>query len=197
MRVYFHLNSGGVSNCYIVANEKIGEAVIVDPGIVDEEIINQLEENSYKLVAVLVTHNHGSHVHGIKTLSKIYSPKIFGVDWELARKKTNIIAGDGKVRLAGMTVQYITLPGHTPDSVVYKIGNVIFTGDSLSAGIVGSTNSSYSEHMLEENVKKKILAQQENTIIMPGHGPPTTVRAECLFNRDIELDDMEILHLEI
>ena len=192
MKIYFHLNLTGFSNCYIVANEKTKEALIIDPGIITESIIDQLESNSYKLVAVLVTHNHGSHVHGLKTLTKIYTPKIYGADWEIAGKETNVITGNGKIRLAGMTVQYITLPGHTADSMVYKIGNVFFTGDSISAGRIGSSNSSYSSHILRLNLNEKILSQQENTVIMPGHGPPTTVCAERRFNKDVNYKDLEL-----
>ena len=191
MKIYFHLNLTGFSNCYIVANEKTKEALIIDPGIITESIIDQLESNSYKLVAVLVTHNHGSHVHGLKTLTKIYTPKIYGADWEIAGKETNVITGNGSIRLAGMTVQYITLPGRTADSMVYKIGNVFFTGDSISAGRIGSTNSSYSSHILRLNLNEKILSQQENTVIMPGHGPPTTVGAERRFNKDVNYKDLE------
>ena len=74
-------------------------------------------------------------------------------------------------------VHYMSVPGHTADSVVYKIENVIFTGDVLSAGSIGSTNSSYSEYILRSNIEQKIFSQQDGTIIMPGHGPPTTLGA--------------------
>lgn len=185
MRIYFHLNPSGFSNCYIVSNEKTNEAIIIDPGLITEAIIEQIESDGLKLVAVLITHNHGSHVHGLKTLTKIYTPKIYGADWEIAGKETNVIAGNGKIRIAGMSVQYITLPGHTADSMAYKIGNVFFTGDAISAGKIGATNSSYSSHILRLNLNEKILSQQENTVILPGHGPPTTVGAERRFNSEL------------
>ena len=77
MKVYFFMNYTGFSNCYLVVNEEANEAVIIDPGEISEEIISQIEDNNLKLSAVLVTHNHASHVDGIKTLQKIYSPKIY------------------------------------------------------------------------------------------------------------------------
>ena len=117
---------------------------------------------------------------------KIYSPKIYGADWEIAGKETIVLNGDGKIRLAGLTVHYMTLPGHTADSMIYKIGNVIFPGDSISAGMIGNTNSNYSTHILKRNINEKILSQQQNTILMPGHGPPTSVGSERLFNKDLE-----------
>lgn len=182
MKIYFHLNLGGFSNCYLIVNEESNEAIIIDPGKITDDIISQLEDNHLKLSAVLITHNHGSHVDGLRTLRKIYSPKIYAADWEVAGDNTTVISGDGKVRIAKMTVKYMSIPGHTADSVVYGIGNVLFTGDVLSAGQIGSTNSSYSEFILKSNIEQKIFSQQEGTILMPGHGPPTTLGAVKEYN---------------
>ena len=170
MKIYFHLNVGGFSNTYVVVNEKTREAIIIDPGKLTETIIQQIEDNHLNLVGILITHNHGSHVHG--------------ADWEIAGLKTNVITGDGTIRIAGLNVKYMNLPGHTSDSMIYHIGNAIFTGDTISAGKIGSTNSSYSKHLLQRNIQQKIISQQENIVLFPGHGPPTTVGAEKKFNKD-------------
>lgn len=177
MKVYFHHNLGGFSNCYLVVNEGSNEALIVDPGKVTEKLISQIEEMHLKLTAVLVTHNHGSHVDGLKTLCKIYSPKIYAADWEIAGNDTSVLSGDGKIRISRMMIRYMSIPGHTSDSVVYGIGNLLFTGDVLSAGEIGETNSSYSEYILKSNIEKKIFSQLDATIVMPGHGPPSTLGA--------------------
>lgn len=186
MKVYFHLNVGGFSNCYIVVNEATNEAIIIDPGKITEKMISQIEDNHLKLAAVLVTHNHGSHVDGLKTLRKIYNPKILAADWEVAGNDTTVLTGDGKLRIAKMLVHYTSMPGHTSDSVIYEIGNILFTGDVISAGSIGSTNSSYSEYILKSNIEQKIFSQQDGMIVMPGHGPPTTLGAIKAFNRDID-----------
>ncbi|MGP1496507.1 MAG: MBL fold metallo-hydrolase [Treponema sp.] len=185
MKIYYHLNPEGFSNTYVIANEKTKDVIIIDPGAMNEEIIEQIEANEFKLTSVLITHNHGSHVNGLKTLLKIYSPRIYGADWGIAGKDTTVLNGDGKLRLAGMTVHYMTLPGHTADSMIYKIGTVLFTGDSITAGRIGSTDSSYSSHILRQNINERIFSQQENTIIMPGHGPPSSVGAEKYCNMDL------------
>mgnify|MGYP003295473989 CR=1 FL=1 len=184
MKIYFHLNLEGFSNCYVVVNEESKEAIIIDPGKITDNIISELENNNLKLKAVLITHNHGSHVDGIKTLRKIYNPEIYAADWEVAKNDTNVLAGDGKIIIGKIIVKYMALPGHTADSVVYGIGNVLFTGDVLFAGSIGSTNSSYSEFILRSNVESKIYSQQDNVILMPGHGPPSTIEATKLFNVD-------------
>ena len=185
MKIYFHINTGGFSNTYLVANELTKEAIIIDPGKISEELINQLEENEFTLTALLITHNHGTHSSGIKPLMKIYSPEIYGADYEIAGRKTNVITGEGYLRLANLNIKYTTLPGHTSDSMIYQIGNAIFTGDTISAGKIGSTNSSYSKHILRRNIDEKIFSQQENTVLFPGHGPPTSIAAETKFNMDM------------
>lgn len=185
LKIYFHLNLAGFSNCYVVVNEECKKAIIIDPGQITEEIISQLEEKHLKLSAILISHNHGSHVHGLETLRKIYSPKIFAADWEVAKESTTVINGDGFIEIAGLKVWYFATPGHTPDSMIYKIGNVIFTGDVLSAGKIGSTNSSYSEYILKTNIENKIFSQTDGTILMPGHGPPMTIESARMFNHDI------------
>ena len=182
MKVYYNLNLSGFSNCYLVANEETKEALLVDPGEVTEAIISQIENNNYKLSAVLVTHNHGSHVKGIKTMEKIYSPQIYAADWEVAGEKTNVLNGDGKIKIATMNVNFMAIPGHTSDSVVYKIENLLFTGDVLFAGTIGTTNSSYSEYVLQTNIKNKIFTLPDNCVIMPGHGPLSTLEAAKAFN---------------
>lgn len=192
MKIYFHLNLGGFSNCYMVVNELTREAIIIDPGQITEELIEQIESVPYRLAGVLITHNHGSHVHGLKTLQKIYNPKILAADWEVARNQTTVINGDGKIRIGGMLVHYMTLPGHTPDSVVYRIGNMIFTGDVLLSGTIGNTSSSYSQFILRSNINQIILSQNEDAVVMPGHGPPTTIEASRCFNVDLKEEKKEI-----
>ena len=186
MKVYFHLNEGGFSNCYLVVNEISNQAIIIDPGKITKEIIARIEDNHLNLSAVLITHNHGSHADGLKTLRKIYSPKVFAADWTVAANDTTVITGDGTTQIEGMQVNYLSIPGHTADSVVYSIGSILFTGDVLLSGEIGKTNSSYSEYILRSNIEHKIFSQLDSTILMPGHGPPTTLgAAKAIYNQNL------------
>ncbi len=188
MKVYVHINRivTGYSNTYIVANEKTNEAILIDPGKITARFIETIESKNLNLSGILITHNHATHVQGIETLDKIYSTKIYAADYEISGIKTTILNGDGKIKIAGLTVNYYSLPGHSADSMIYKIGNIIFTGDTIFAGKIGTTNSSYSKHVLRLNIESKIFSQVDNTILMPSHGPPTTVAAEKLFNLNSE-----------
>lgn len=185
MKIYFHMNIESFSNCYVVVNEETLSAIIIDPGKITKEMINQLEDNGYKPVAVLITHNHPGHLRGLSTLLKIYDATVYAAEPVVNEISTTMIHGEGKLMIGGLEVEYFPVPGHTPDSIVYKIGSVLFTGDVIGAGTIGETNSNYSKMILKRGIEQKILTQSEDTTIMPGHGPLTTVAAERSFNLDI------------
>ncbi|MGL4982034.1 MAG: MBL fold metallo-hydrolase [Treponemataceae bacterium] len=185
MKIYTHLSIEGFSNCYIIGNEQTKEALIIDPGKITKEILFQLEDNQYTLVAVLVTHKHKSHYRGLPTLRKIYQPQIYASDYEIAGMSATIIKDDGSFEAAGMHIDYYSVPGHTADSVVFKIEQVLFTGDTLTAGMLSKTNHVYAQRTLEKNVLQKLITQNDNMIVMPGHGPPSTIGAEKKYNLSI------------
>ena len=187
MKIYFHLCLEEFTNCYVIANDdpNVKEALIIDPGKISTEIINQIEDGGYDLTGVLITHNHKNHVKGLNALCKIYSPHIYAADYEVADYKSIVLQGDGKLKIAGLDVEYFSVPGHSPDCMVFKIGNVLFTGDTITSGIIGETSSSYSKKMLRTKIQEKIFSQTEDLVLMPGHGPPSTVASEKQFNLDV------------
>lgn len=192
MKIYFDLCLEEFTNCYVVVNDapSVMEAIIIDPGKITNEIINQIETDGYKLTGVLVTHNHENHVHGLTTLRKIYSPSIYAADYEVAGDQTVVLRGDGKITVAGLSVEYLSVPGHSSDSMVYKIGNVLFTGDTITAGSIGDTNSQYSHRLLCSNIESKLFSQNDECVLMPGHGPPTTIASEKKCNIDLQAADL-------
>jgi glyoxylase-like metal-dependent hydrolase (beta-lactamase superfamily II) len=70
--------------------------------------------------------------------------------------------------------------------MVFKIGTTMFTGDTITSGIIGETASSYSKKLLSSKIQEKIFSQTDETVIMPGHGPPTTVASEKQYNLDVK-----------
>lgn len=187
MKIYFHLTVEEFTNSYLIVNDdpNVMEAILIDPAKITTQLINQIEDGGYKLTSVLVTHNHTSHVKGLPTLNRIYSPYVYAADYEICSSNSYVLKGDGIITLAGLKVEYMSVPGHTADSLVFKIGNVLFTGDAVTSGIIGETSSKYSKKMLISKVKEKIFSQPDDTVIMPGHGSPTTVKAEKNFNLDL------------
>lgn len=93
MKIYFHLNIEGFSNAYLIVNPEEKSALIIDPGKVTIKMIEQIEQEKYTLDAVLITHNHASHTMGLNTLQKIYTPKIYAADYEVAKKRYRCFKG--------------------------------------------------------------------------------------------------------
>lgn len=187
MKIYFNLSFEAFTNSYVIVNDNpdVMEAIIIDPGKITPQIIEQIENGGYTLTGIFITHNHESHVHGVSTLLKIYTPKIYAADYEVCGFKTYVINGDGKINVAGLDIEYYSVAGHTADSMVFKIGNTIFTGDTILGGMIGDTSGKYFKSFLKSNIEKKIFSQTDDLVLMPGHGPPSTIRSEKNYNLDI------------
>ncbi len=184
MKIYLHLDFQKLTNCYLVVNEVAKKALIIDPCKISNILIKQIEDGGYDLCAVLITHKHENHYRGLKTLQKIYDFPVYAADNELANAK-NILKGDGTKNIAGLKVEYFSLPGHSADSIVYKINDAIFTGDVLFAGKIGSSSCTYTQRYLANGIKSKLFTLNDDMVIMPGHGPVTSVGAEKQFNLDL------------
>jgi len=190
MKLFYQYCSFGFSNCYVIGTDKIkpgqsNAAVIVDPGSIENVILDTIENNNMDLKAVLITHDHLSHVRGLRTLMRIYNVEVFAVNQNIMDNKTTVVKDGDRLFIGGFTVEVISIPGHSSDSVVYRVGDMLFTGDVLTAGLVGSTASAYGAATQMNNLRSRLLSLPGDYIILPGHGPPTTLEAERRFNTDI------------
>lgn len=182
MKLYFHFGLSNFSNSYLLGPEERGNALIIDPGIMDLPLLNLIEKNNFYIQHILVTHNHSSHVNGIKTLKKIYDADIYSnMALPFKCEYTKIEDGD-RLELDSFTVDVINIPGHSPDSMVFKIKNMLFTGDALSAGEIDHDLTIEQVKLLRKKVNEKIYNLDEETLVFPGHGAPTTIKVEKAFN---------------
>jgi glyoxylase-like metal-dependent hydrolase (beta-lactamase superfamily II) len=190
MKLFYQYCSYGFSNCYIIGTDKVksgqpNAAVIVDPGSIENQILDTIENNNMDVKAVLVTHDHISHVRGLRTLLRIYNVEIFAVNQNILDNRTTVVKDGDKLIIGGFTIEVISIPGHSSDSVVYRVGDMLFTGDVLTAGLVGSTASAYGAATQMNNLRSRLLSLPGDYIVLPGHGPPSTLEAERRFNTDI------------
>jgi glyoxylase-like metal-dependent hydrolase (beta-lactamase superfamily II) len=151
------------------------------------DILNIIENNEYSLKGVLITHNHRGHVRGLRTLRRIYDAEIYAVNHLVMDYKTNLVRDGDLLNVGPFRIEVISVPGHSSDSAVYKIDNWLFTGDTMSAGLVGTTASSYGAALQMTAIRSKILSLRGDFIVFPGHGPPSTMEAERRFNAGILL----------
>ena len=188
MKLYFHFAVVGFANTYLIGPPKGGEAILVDPGIMDKELLTLIESNHYYIRTILVTHHHNSHVKGIRTLRKIYDADIYAFSpYILDFPSIPIKDGDRFSAASNIEVEVIEVPGHSSDSLVYHIGGMIFTGDVLAAGRAGNTKNSFSRALLLRSISEKLFTLPDTTLVLPGHGPPSTLNAERMFNPDLKL----------
>ena len=193
MNVHPHLIASGLCNTYIVSTGDRQEAILIDPAGVDEEIIDVIESHHFKLTTILVTHRHENHTAGLKKILKIYSPSIYAFHSEIQGEKTIMVKDDEIFTASGVEIKAIQVPGHSLDSLVFKIGNALFTGDTLHAGCIGSTKNNMEKQLLVHSLKHKIMCLSDNYLIYPGHGAISKLRIERMFNHDILESDATLL----
>jgi glyoxylase-like metal-dependent hydrolase (beta-lactamase superfamily II) len=182
MKLFFHYCSFRFSNCYVLADENGPDAIIIDPGSIDEKLLDYIEKNNLNLKAVLITHDHLGHVHGLKTLLRIYKVGIFAINRSILENKTTPVRDGDKIGIGPFTIEGISIPGHSSDSVVYRVDRLLFTGDVLTTGMVGSTASAYGAATQISKLRSRLLSLPGDYTVLPGHGPPSTLEAERRYN---------------
>ena len=191
--------SGFMTNCFVIYNEESREAVIIDPASSADRIIEKIDKNECKPVAILLTHGHGDHIGAVEDLRKEYGVKVYCHKEEkevLENPEINlsymmgenisfspdILLNDGEViELAGMKIKVIHTPGHTKGSCCYLFEEygVLISGDTLFYGSYGRTDfPTGSQATLMRSIKEKLLVLDPGTVVYSGHGSETTIGDE-------------------
>lgn len=159
-----------------------GVTVFVDPGGNPEEIVQALDERKWSLDAILITHGHSDHVAGLEGVRARFSVPVYAPRQEWDGDGLVDVSEKASVEIGGVVVQVIPCPGHTPHGVTFAAGGVAAVGDTLFAGSLGGPyqGPAYYGKLLES--ASKILALSDDTVLLPGHGPATTVAEEKVHN---------------
>ena len=170
-----------------------GEALLVDTAYNAQAMVDFLESHHLRLVGICLTHGHSDHSEGIQQLLKRWNVPVYlgSNDATLLHWKPpqDRLAGpnDGLTLTAGRrTVRCITTPGHTPGGICYITESmsqpVCFVGDTLFAGSIGrsSPHTLYATHL--DSVRQRVLKLPQDYVLLPGHGPATTVKEEIEHN---------------
>ncbi len=182
MRLFFHFAVANLSNTYLIGPDGPGEAILVDPGALDVALLQLIEGNGFRPSHVLVTHAHKAHINGIKTVRKVYDTKIYSMSPTVLDFETVQIHDGQQLCLAGINVSATHIPGHSSDSVIYRIGDWLFTGDVLYAGGIGKARTGYSRALMVSSLRERVMTMEDHVLVFPGHGPPSTIEAEKATN---------------
>lgn len=181
------------TNCYVVRADLVaGEAVVVDPGY-------EGVRPGVDVAAILVTHCHWDHLGGIAELAEasgapvympeseaavLENPQAFYPDQPIRPYSPDVrLQGDETIDVAGLTFQTLSVPGHSPGHVAYATDGALFSGDVLFAGGVGRTDLPFADwDTLVDSIRTLVDRFPPDTVVYPGHGPPTTLGAELARN---------------
>jgi glyoxylase-like metal-dependent hydrolase (beta-lactamase superfamily II) len=177
------------SNGYVFFLDGGKRAALVDPAGIARNLLRVLRDGQYHLEYILITHKHSDHCDATADVAAQFpNAKIVmhGADAHaigpLSRTALHVKDGE-ELPFGDVRIRMLHTPGHTDGSSSYLFKSTVFTGDTLFAGSVGGAygDSSTYEDILN-SVRSKLFTLPEDTVVMPGHGPPTRVGWELLHN---------------
>ena len=176
---------------------------MIDPGLEPEKILAHLDEQGLRPAAILNTHGHSDHIGGNAALKQRWSdcPLVIGagdapkltdpagnlsatLGFDLVSPEADVMVGDGDTySAAGFDLEVRAIPGHSAGHVVYVWKGhdpwIVFVGDVIFAGSIGRTDfPDGSFEQLRDGIHSKLFSLPDETILLPGHGGPTTVGQE-------------------
>jgi len=181
------------SNVY--ALEDGGEVLVVDAGGGIVELAEWVRRGGLEVVGVVLTHGHFDHAAEAGLAEKLLGarPRLHPDDvlilrgsWRWAGlpgdppEVSADLAEGVEVRVGSLSVEVMHLPGHTPGSVAFYCPGIAFTGDVLFRGAVGRTDLPLSDPEAMEASLRRLAELPPDTVVYPGHGPPTTIGRELL-----------------
>lgn len=178
-------------------------SLVVDPGFDPDAILELLRRQKLELTAILNTHGHADHIAGNAALKAAWpnAPLIIGRNEAHLLTDANanlsaafglpitspaadqLVADGDRLEIAGFSFAVFEIPGHSPGSVVFAADRedapFVIAGDVLFAGSVGRVDfPGGSGKTLLSGIRTKLFTLPNATIVLPGHGPPTTIGAE-------------------
>lgn len=187
------------TNCYVIENTSLKEAVIIDPADESSRIISYLQDNDLVCKAILLTHGHFDHIMAAEDIVEFSGAKIYIHEEEaslvmdpeknasLYFRRNYSLTPDIRMKdsqilqLAGFEIKVIHTPGHTAGGVCYHMPlyNILFSGDTLFHTSIGRFDfPTGNKTQLITSINTRLLTLKDETIVYPGHGQSTSIGFE-------------------
>ena len=189
------------TNCYVVRTDATAsEAIVVDPSGDTTDLRLTLARLGTRCAGILVTHGHWDHLLGVADLAEGTEAKVYMAAGERFLLETPppvtppgvtlrpytpdvLLAGGETIALAGIDLEVLAVPGHSPAHLAYHADGCLFSGDVLFAGSVGRTDFPGSDwDTLLSSIRMLVDTLAADTVVYPGHGPVTTLGDELARN---------------
>jgi len=187
-------------NCSIIGDETTREAMVIDPGDDIQDVLALIAKHNLQVKQIVITHAHIDHVGGaMKLRAATGAPILLNQNDYALLKMLDMqaawlrMAAPGKVEIdqsvgqadtvkaGSLTAQVLHTPGHTEGSVClyFPAEKKLIAGDTLFAGSIGRTDlPGGSFEKIIDSLHGKVLALPDETVVVPGHGPLTTIGEE-------------------
>jgi glyoxylase-like metal-dependent hydrolase (beta-lactamase superfamily II) len=186
------------SNSYLAIDEPSRRAVVIDPGMDSEAVLDVVRRRQLHVESIVITHGHFDHVfsgalfkaqtgaevvmhpNDLPLLAEVpQTARFFGIKAPAPPNPDRLVKEGDTVSVGGMSLLVLETPGHTPGSISLCLDDAVFVGDTLFAGSVGRTDlTGGSLEVLLHSIHTKLLALPDRTIVYAGHGPATSIGVE-------------------
>ena len=190
------------SNCYILGDN--GEGVVIDPGVDSRDIIQILETQQLSLKYIILTHTHIDHILHMEELRSACGGKVviheedapllgnamlngsalFGLN-KIFREADLCMKDGDSLEFGGIKMEILHTPGHTPGSMCVKVGDSLFTGDTLFRLGVGRTDLGAGDQNRLMDSLKELMKLDDSLTVYPGHGSATDIGYERKSNMSL------------
>ncbi len=185
-------------NCFLLADDKTKEAVVIDPGDDAPEILKIIREKGLKVKFIINTHAHFDHIGANRAIKEATGAELlmheddaavlatassqsrsFGMNPVSSPEPDRFLKHGDVIKAGEVSLKVLHTPGHTPGGISLLEEGLVFTGDSLFAGSIGRTDFPGGDlQTLLHSIRTNLMTLPDDTKVFSGHGPASTIGDE-------------------
>jgi hydroxyacylglutathione hydrolase len=184
------------TNCYLVASDKTRDAMVIDPAGDAARISDHISELGLSIGLIVITHAHPDHIGAVAQLKEITKARfalhtaeagiisqygnsqfsMFDPTFRPPPPPDRLLKDGDSIEVGDLVFRVLHTPGHSPGGICIAGYGVVFSGDTLFNMGIGRTDGPGGNHsLLISSIRSKLLNLPDETLVLPGHGPKTTI----------------------